>query len=579
MSKSFRWYWGVLLLLLLLTRLSALNAALLTPDEAHSALQALAVVEERQWPLSPTSPLLLNGNSLLFTLFGSGSGLARFLPALAGILLAVTPWLWRKMLPVSERDGLPPAFSAYSAIALLLLSPIMLFVARQVNAATLGTLGGVLVITALFTMSRDGEDRLAAWLLGTGLAIGLVGGAAFYDVFISGVLAWGIWHWVEGRALTFSRECRRAVGLGLLAAHLISLGLGWRWNGWAGPAESLVIWLREWQAAVTPVNPLLLFLYEPLSLLLAAIGLGMAIRQSQSQLLALAAWAVLAGLLVALRPGATPIAFLAPFVPLALLGGWAAQGFFPSRRFADHAWVEWVHAALGIVLWFFIALVLLRQAGAPQYANGLELPLVALVLVIQGLIAAGFATLVGIRRALTGLVWGLVLVSCLLQVGFGARLAFSHPGNPAEPLVTTGVSDDVRNLRRGIEDLRIAHGIGPDELILTVVDSDPNLADTWAVLRWALRPTSVRTVSAWPTDQPEMVLTLETVTPPAEAHLAYRGMAFGVLHHNNGGISGCEAGVFPPVCSRPLAWYFYRRAPVAAQVTRVILWTYLPDTP
>ena len=175
MSKSFRWYWGLLLLLLLLTRLSALNTALLTPDEAHSALQALAVVEERQWPLSPTSPLLLNGNGLLFTLFGSGSGLARFLPALAGILLAATPWLWRKMLPVSERDGLTPAFSAYSAIALLLLSPIMLFVARQVNAATLGTLSGVLVVTALFTMSHDGDDRLAAQILGTGLAIGLVG--------------------------------------------------------------------------------------------------------------------------------------------------------------------------------------------------------------------------------------------------------------------------------------------------------------------------------------------------------------------------------------------------------------------
>ena len=578
MSKSFRWYWGVLFLLLLLTRLSALDAALLAPDEAQIALQALEAVEERQWPLSPTSALLLNGNALLFTLFGSGSGIARFLPALFGVLLTLTPWLWRELLPLSERAGAPPAFPAFGAAFLLLLSPITLFVSRQVNATTLGTFGGVLVITGLFALSLNGDNRRGAWLLGAGLAIGLVGGPAFYDVFTSGLLAWGIWHWVEGRVPALSRECRRATGLGLLVALLISLGLGARWNGWAGPVEGLLLWLREWQFPAISANPLLLLLYEPLILLLAAVGLGLAIRHRESRLLALAAWAVLATLLVVLRPGAAPAAFLAPLLPLALLGGWAARHLIPSRL-TQNAWVEWVHTALGVVLWFFVALVLLRQARGAQYANGLELPLVLLVLVIHGLMMAGFATLAGLRRAMNGLIWGFIVVACLLQVGFGSQAAFIAPANPAEPLVTTGVSEDVRNLRRVIEDLRIARGISPDAVDLVVVESDPNLVDVWSVVRWALQPTALRSLSTWPSGTPEMLLTLETVTPPVETSLAYSGMAFGVLLEDSGGIIGCEPGVFPPVCGHPLAWYFHRKMPAAPQITRVILWTRLPDTP
>ncbi|MBN1921551.1 MAG: hypothetical protein JW892_09920 [Anaerolineae bacterium] len=578
MSKSFHWYWGVLFLLLLLTRLSALDAALLAPSEAQIALRALEAAEARQWPLSPTSALLLNGNVLLFTLFGSGSGLARLLPALAGIFLALTPWLWRKMLPWCGRENVSLALPAFAAALLLLLSPIALFISRQVNATTLGAFGGGMVITALFALSFDGANRRAAWLLGAGLAIGLVGGPAFYDVFISGILAWGIWHWVEGRAPALSRECCRAAGLGLLVALLISLGLGARWNGWAGPVEGLVLWLREWQFSTPSANPLLLLLYEPLILLLAAAGLGLAIRHREPRLLALAAWAVLATLLVTLRPGAAPGTFLAPLLPLALLGGWATQYFVPSR-FANKAWVEWVHAALGVVLWAFIALVLLRQAGAPQYANGLELPLVLLVLVIHGLMTAGFATLAGLRRAMTGLIWGLVVAACLLQVGFGIRAAFVAPANPAEPLVVAGVSGDVRNLRRVVEDLRIARGISPDELDLVVVDDNPNSADAWSVVHWALCSVPLRSLSAWPSGTAEMVLTLETVTPPLETRLAYSGMAFGVLLENSSGISGCEPGVFPPVCGHPLAWYFYRRLLSAPQVTRVILWSRLPETP
>ncbi|MBP8863501.1 MAG: hypothetical protein KBH71_04575, partial [Anaerolineae bacterium] len=159
MSKSWRWYWMGALAVLLLTRWSALDAALLTPAEARLALEARSAVQEGVWPVTTASPLLLTGNAVLFWLFGSGSGIARLLPATAGVLLALTPWLWRKTLALPERADIPPTCAAWSATVLLLLSPVALSVSRQVSGAALGTLGGVWVITALFTAEADERRR------------------------------------------------------------------------------------------------------------------------------------------------------------------------------------------------------------------------------------------------------------------------------------------------------------------------------------------------------------------------------------------------------------------------------------
>lgn len=580
MSRSIRWYWVGLLSLLLITRLSALNATLLIPSEARAALDALAAANDGQWPLSSDSPLLLVGNALLFLLFGGGSGLARFLPAVAGILLALAPWLWRDVLPQPDRRNASLYSVSLVAAALLALSPMALHASRQAHGMVLGILGGGLVVTALFITTTMGGESCSPWLLGAGLAVGLTGGAAFYDVLIPGVLAWGIWSLVEGRPLFRQGTLLRAAGLGYLVALLISVGLGWRWNGLAGPVEGLVAWLREWTSADARfANPLLLFLYEPLLVLLAGCGIVLAARRRNTQILVLAGWAGLAIVLVALRPGASPGALVASLFPLCLVAGWTLQHFTLPRHPRDEDWLPWVHVALGFVLWVFIGLVLLRQAGAPYYANGLELPLVALVLVIQLLLVVGLATLAGWQRALTGVVLSLMAIFALFQISFGMGAVFLRSGNPAEPLVTTGVSEDLRNLRRTIEDLRVSGGLSPDALGLVAIDNDPSLADTWAVVRWALQPLAVGHVAAWPAEEVALLLTSEAIVPPEQLMGVYSGTAFNSTLQSGGTIPGCEAGTFPPVCTHPLAWYFYRRTPVAPRFTRVVLWTRVTGAP
>lgn len=580
MSRSIRWYWIGLLGLLLITRLSALNATLLAPTEAEAALDALAAAQEGQWPLFSDSSLLLMGNALLFLLFGGGSGLARLLPALAGVLLALLPWFWRDVLPDSGHRNASPYHASLSAAALLVLSPMALYVSRQAHGAALGVLGGGLVVTALFIATvQEGESR-GPWLMGVGIAVGLTGGAAFYDVLVPGLLVWGMWSLVERRPLSLPGRLLRAVGLGCLFALLISLGLGWRWNGWAGPVEGLTAWLREWHSVDAHyANPLLLLLYEPLMLVLGACGVVLAVRKRNVRILTLAAWAGLTIVLVALRPGASPGAPVASLFPLCLVGGWALQHFTLPRHPKGDGWLQWVHVALGVVLWVFVVLVLLRQAGAPYYANGLELPLVALVLIIHVLLAVGLTTVTGWRQAVSGVVFSLLTLFGLFQIAFGVRAVFSRLGDPAEPLVVTGVSGDLRNLRRTIEDLRVARGLSPDALSLVAIENDASLVDTWAVVRWALQPVPVGSAAVWPTEEPDMLLTAETIAPPEQYVGGYSGTAFNVTLKRGGPVPGCEVGTFPPVCTHPLAWYFYRRTPIAPQVTRVVLWTRLAGAP
>ena len=128
--------WLAMLVIALITRWAMLNATALTPVEAIRALAALEAVAGRGWQAAPESPLLLVGQALLFTLFGPANGLARALPALAGVGIAAVPLLWRKQLG---------DLGALSAAGLLVISPLTLFAARRVDSTALGALGGALL--------------------------------------------------------------------------------------------------------------------------------------------------------------------------------------------------------------------------------------------------------------------------------------------------------------------------------------------------------------------------------------------------------------------------------------------------
>ncbi len=582
MERYVRWAWIAVIVLALLLRVAALNGVPLAPDEATAALASWDAARGAGWPGAAESLLLLVGNGLLFLLFGGGDGIARLLPALASAALVGLPWLWRKHLG---------EIGALAAAGLLLCSPLALFAARRVDGASLGLLGAALLLTAL--LARDAERWPAGCtttLIVAGLAIGLTGGPVFYDAMFAGVLAWTLCSWIFStpdavpRVRTPLRAWIRPAVWGVVGALLISTGLGLRWNGWSGVADGLVAWLISWRvprAGLPPVG--LLFLYEPVTLLLILLGVIWAINKRDRLPLALLLWAFLGLVLVNLRPGATSSAVAAVVLPLALLAGYGVQQTMvwpvPERAASDPVF-KWMalHGLVGFVFWQPVGLALAGHTNETgTSAPGSAFDNVTLVLLLgsvtllalQALIALLFSLKMPLRLVWRGAVLGLALALLATQISFAWGLAFVRPDSAAEPTVTAAASSDLFALRSVLDEMAVQSGQRRDDFSVTVVVRE---AATAAVTRWALRDFSRLSVAEfWPADVAGVVVAAPDVTPPDTTIQVWEGMAFTALRRGAARIPTCPS-LFPLVCNDLARWYLFRQTRDAPTLEQVILW-------
>lgn len=582
MERYTRWAWVTMIILALLLRLAALDSVLLAPDEATAALAAWDAARGAGWPAAAESPLLLVGNGLLFLLFGASDGLARLLPALAGALLVGMPWFWRKRLG---------EIGALAAAGLLLCSPLALFAARRVDGASLGLLGASLLLTALFAPDVAGWPAFcSSTLIGVGLALGLTGGPVFYDALLAGVLAWILFRWIDAtpdetspRVTLPLRAWIRPALWGVIGALLISTGLGLRWNGWGGIADGLAAWLASWRAPRAGLPPtVLLFLYEPLTLLLVLLGLGWAVKATTSKNtpslpLALGLWGFFGLLLVSLRPGATSLALMLVVLPLALLAGYGVQQMIQDVPGPVFKWMA-LHGLVGFVFWQPVGLALASHAGGRISASfGGVLDNVGLIfllgsvtlLALQALVALLFSLKMPLRLVWRGVVSGLVLALLVTQISFAWGLAFVRADSAVEPAVSTAASPDLSALRALLDDLAVQSGQRRDAFPVTVVAND---AATVAVTRWALRDFYHLTVAEfWPVDAPGVVIAPSDASPPDATLQVWEGMAFTAIVRGTARIPACQSFA-PLTCNNLARWYLFRQMPDGPALEQVILW-------
>ncbi len=583
MERYARWGWVTMIVLALLTRLAALNGVLLAPDEATAALASLDAARGAGWPGTAESPLLLVGNGLLFLLFGGGDGMARLLPALAGVALVGLPWFWRKHLG---------EIGALAAAGLLLCSPLMLFAARRVDDASLGLLGAALLLTALLARDVEGWPRgCASAFVVAGLAIGLAGGPVFYDGLLAGGLAWAFYRWIVNsadgaapRVRTPLRPWARYALWGLVSALLISIGLGLRWNGWSGVADGLAAWLAAWSASRAGLPPVvMLFLYEPVTLLLVLLGLLWSVKKLAPLPPALAVWGFLGLLLVNLRSGATSPALAAVVLPLALLAGYGVQQMarWPvSDRATSGPVFKWMalHGLVGFVFWQPVGLALAghaNRAGTSTLGDALgNINLILLLgsvtlIALQALIALLFSLKMPLHLVWRGAVLGLALALLVTQVGFAWGLAFVRPDSVAEPVISAAASPDLYALRAMLDEMAVQNGQRRDDFPVTVVARE---AATAAVTRWALRDFSrLSAVEFWPADVSGVVVATPDAIPPDTAIQAWEGMAFTALRRDTARIPACQS-LFPLACNDLARWYLFRQMPTMPATEQVILW-------
>jgi predicted membrane-bound mannosyltransferase len=125
----------------------------LNDAEAHQALAALRTVNDQVAgsDLVAESPLTFFLNAITFGMGASGNVAARLPVALGGVLLTLSPVLWRRYL-----NPLPPLIISL----LLAISPVMLLASRAMSPVIWTML---LAVVAAWLVLRFVESREPRW--------------------------------------------------------------------------------------------------------------------------------------------------------------------------------------------------------------------------------------------------------------------------------------------------------------------------------------------------------------------------------------------------------------------------------
>jgi uncharacterized protein (TIGR03663 family) len=325
--------WAVVLAAAVALRLSRLDLWALAADEARQAFAAWLLYTGAPTPadvVRPTAaPLPELLEALAFFLFGVTDATFRLPAALAGVGIVALPLLLR---PWSGRLG------GLGMALLAALSPTLLFASRRGDGDILAAFLALAFVVALFHLGEAGADRAALHgrtaLLGFLLAALLATGPAAPHVMLALAVGVGIAA-VADRDGPVSRALGRLPGrlTPLVVTFVLTLVLLFT-RFFAEPAglADLGALVAGWWGLLTsdalglpPVFvPLVLLLYEPLAVLLAALAAlrgGSSVPSERSLSLLLGGWFVAALLLWSFSAGTGPEHVVHVALPLALLGG------------------------------------------------------------------------------------------------------------------------------------------------------------------------------------------------------------------------------------------------------------------
>ncbi|MBN1681736.1 MAG: hypothetical protein JW966_15755 [Anaerolineae bacterium] len=525
----------VLALLALALRFAQLGAAPLNDAEAREALAAVRVVDT-QAPgeaLVPHSPLTFLLNVIGFTLMPVGAAAARLPVALGGVLLALSPVLWRRYL-----KPLPPLIMSL----LLTLSPVGVLASRTLSpviwSMLLAVIGPWLVLR--FYETRQQAYGIAA-TAGFGALIFLAEPAGLLTLLalVFGVLfawlteddpdahvirairdLWATWPWSMG------------VFAAGLAVVLVGTGMFWLPSGLTSVGQALWTGIRGFVDLLdgAPVAyPLLVALrYEIGIVLFGLVACYRAVRFGSFFERVLVGW-FLAGLVWALAYGGAAAAHALWIVmPLTMLVGLMITRWITERP--DMLWdvPEWgvlAHALITLLLWLAVGMSLLmlgkllltdlpvgiddankvarkllediysRSTTDPDatiiqdipvfsYVLGniqLRLLITSLVLMLVGVLYFLVGSLWGARTSWYGLALGTLVFLMLLGAGEGWRAAYDNWDDPRELWYIRPVTGDVHELRDSLREMSLRDTGEPNLMPVTaLVPSDGALA-------WVLR--------------------------------------------------------------------------------------------
>lgn len=483
----------LILIVALALRLAGLGDAPLQPGEAETAVAAWRFASgDMQTPLTPASGLLFTLMSATFWMFGSSEAQARLWPALAGSLVALGPFFFRRKL------GRPVALLF---AVLLAISPTMVAVSRTADSTTLVWLSLLLVAVGLSKFLDSGEQA-PLWWVAVGFGLGFTAGPGFVTGLLVAILGWGVGVYLLALPITLPAGHWNTLRLSLprmallfaLTVFVLGSAMLVYAPGLTAVGASLPAWLAGWGQSAT-TSPLLTLelglLYEPFTILFALVGLWFIIEESRPARLLLTL-ALFGGLFSALYAGRTPADTLWLLIPLTGLVACILIRIFQGRWL--QADIPLLVAQAGVLLvllvlsWLSMASHAVNvDASIPLNLFGQQIQITAMFL---SLLAIGLAIIVAIlfavgwppEIALRAFTIAVGIVFILAQVSNLWTLNYVRPANPRELWYTGEVTISVSQLLpETLADISNRETGRPDALDLVVLD------DPAGPLAWQLR--------------------------------------------------------------------------------------------
>jgi hypothetical protein len=522
-----------------MTRFPGLDG-LLSDAEASVALASLSAA--RGEPAVLLNPLFGFVQTGLFALFGPSNVAARGFAALAGVTLALTPYVLR------ARIG---EVRALSFGALLALSPTLVFVSRQAEGASLAWLLAVLTLTLLAV-----RPTLAAVTFGLLLANGVDAPIPAAAVVMVIALGGG-----QGFRGLFDRR----VGLALGAAFALGVtGLFLRTQG----LSDVFAGYSAWAQTLSAPGPLSLsrmmagfFASEGLVLTTALIAVVLLVlRQAQAAgLSAMFAW-VTAGLVAALT-GSTASALVPLVISLSALGALTLARLSTRPSVDAPGWTLLTFAMIGFVLCQFVGLGI-RQFAAEGQPSALLAMLITLIMLAAIIAAAAINGYPGVGLRGTG--WALIASLALTALATGFAFSLPRTATTVEAYAASAPSAELAALARTVDTVGLRATGEREAVAIQIAPSAP------PALRWALRFQD-RARYTESLGERRAALLPENVKPPADQPLV--GNAFEVTRDTTLNSVRCGTGDGIVACQPVARWLTFREASAGdINAQRWVLW-------
>jgi uncharacterized protein (TIGR03663 family) len=552
--------YGAIGLLAAWLRFSQLGLRPLNAVEAEQALAAFRFTQgATQAVPAGTIPALFTGNVAGFTLMGSSDAIARWLPALAGVFLALLPYGLRQRL---GRGG------ALAASLLLAISPSAVYFSRSLDSAIVVAACGLAMVVGLLNYV-DARQSGYLYFSAAALGLGLAAGPDIYSLLLV-LIAFGLllyvvdqlreregawaslqvaWSAARGeKGLAAKAGAVLAVTFGLVAMTFVLYPAG------VGHAADL---LGTWARGFLPETeghpffyPVLLFLrYEALILFLGLVELVRWVARGREEqpesarygssfphTAFLVFWSLAATLLLLVAGHRPPGNLLLLVVPLALLGG---QGVERTWRWIgrhkfwfEAAMVALVALVVGIFLYLQLAAFAQATSGATvsiaginMYASSTYLLLVAVSMVLLVGLGAVAWLWRGSQLVLAGGWLAVVMILGLFGIKAMWGASFAHASDARELIIMETTVPDVHLLVERLEALSLQKAGDAHTLPFTLD------AATGPVMAWYLRDFGQQVVVEGLSAPPDTIAAVTLAAQDLPIGETFRGQGFPLRTH------------------------------------------------